>query len=385
MGGKRAYELGTACSRLSSGKNLASSRISNEGGRYPVYGANGLRGYTEQKNFEGECALIGRQGAACGNVRYFRGKAWITEHAVIAQASQDNNTRYLAYLLSTMNLGRLSGQSAQPGLSVKTLAKQEILLPPLSEQLKVAEVLASLDEKIELNARINGCLEEMLLARYRDDFTGPITESWKKGSISDIGTVVGGATPSKKHAEFFCSDGIGWITPRDLADNPNKFISHGATDITQEGYNSCSTKLLPEGSVLFSSRAPVGYIAIADSPVATNQGFKSVVPRDEYGTAFVYCFLKENTERIKEAGSGTTFVEVSGKTMKDIELPLPDHSLCSDFSQWANPLLKQQATLEKESAKLAALRDALLPKLMSGEIDVSEVDITQPNSRLYEC
>lgn len=150
----KVYELADVCSRLSSGKSIPASKVTPDG-KYPVYGGNGLRGYTEQPNFSGDCAIIGRQGAFCGNVRFFSGDAYMTEHAVVVCAKPEHNTRYLAYLLSTMNLGRLSGQSAQPGLSVKTLSKQDISLPTLEIQNRVASILAKLDEKIALNNQIN--------------------------------------------------------------------------------------------------------------------------------------------------------------------------------------------------------------------------------------
>ena len=194
--------------------------------------------------------------------------------------------------------------------------------------------------------------------------------------------MVGGATPSKKKPEYYCDSGIGWITPRDLANTSDKFISHGSSDITQQGYDSCSAKLLPAGSVLFSSRAPIGYIAIATDYLATNQGFKSVVPNEDVGTAFVYCFLKRSRNRIADAGSGTTFPEVSSKTMASIPLTLPGTDKCQKFSRWADPILKQQRILEDENHRLTLLRDTLLPKLMSGEIDVSQVDFTQLNNHL---
>lgn len=148
------YLLGDVCSRLSSGKGISAKEIT-ENGKFPVYGGNGLRGYTENYNFEGDCAIIGRQGAFCGNVRYFKGKAYMTEHAVVVCANEQHNTHYLAYLLSTMNLGRLSGQSAQPGLSVKTLAKQEVEFPSLQEQERIVAILDALDQKIEINQQIN--------------------------------------------------------------------------------------------------------------------------------------------------------------------------------------------------------------------------------------
>ncbi len=154
MPGYTQYELGNICTRLSSGKGIPASRVFSSGA-FPVYGGNGLRGYTDQSNFVGECAIVGRQGAFCGNVRYFSGEAYMTEHAVVICASKEHNTRYLAYLLSLMNLGRLSGQSAQPGLSVRTLAKQPIEMPPLEVQNRVVALLSSFDSKIEVNNKIN--------------------------------------------------------------------------------------------------------------------------------------------------------------------------------------------------------------------------------------
>lgn len=150
----KQFELGMICSRLSSGKSIPASQIVQHG-TFPVYGGNGLRGYTDRANFIGDCAIVGRQGAFCGNVRYFSGEAYMTEHAIVICANNQHNTRYLSYLLSTMNLGRLSGQSAQPGLSVKTLAKQIVELPSLVNQNKIVAILTSLDEKININKQIN--------------------------------------------------------------------------------------------------------------------------------------------------------------------------------------------------------------------------------------
>ena len=150
----KEYKMGDVFAYLKSGKGIHANEISPKG-EYPVFGANGLRGYTTRNNFEGDCAIIGRQGAFCGNVRYFKGKAYMTEHAIIAVANENNSTRFLAYLLSIMNLGRFSSQSAQPGLSVTELAKQSIKIPSLSVQKKIADILSSLDSKIELNRRIN--------------------------------------------------------------------------------------------------------------------------------------------------------------------------------------------------------------------------------------
>src|SRR5699024_2005049 len=138
---------------------------------------------------------------------------------------------------------------------------------------------------------------------------------WQQGTISDLGTVVGGSTPSKSKPEYYTENGIAWITPKDLSVNKAKFISHGENDITELGLKNSSASIMPEGTVLFSSRAPIRYIAIAAGKVTTNQGFKAVIPKPEIGTAFVYYFLKHNLSIIEGMASGSTFKEVSGSTM----------------------------------------------------------------------
>lgn len=154
----KEYKLEEVCSRLRSGKGIKSDCISNIG-LFPVIGGNGMRGYTNKSNFKGECAVIGRQGANCGNVRFFKGEAYMTEHAVVAVGNELADAYFLARLLSLMHLGNLSAQSAQPGLSIQTLSKQIIRLPSISYQREISTVLKSLDNKIELNRRINVCLQ----------------------------------------------------------------------------------------------------------------------------------------------------------------------------------------------------------------------------------
>lgn len=148
--------------------------------------------------------------------------------------------------------------------------------------------------------------------------------NWKTCTIGDLGRVVGGATPSTKEAENYDGGTIAWITPKDLAGFSGRFISRGERNITEQGLKSCSTQLMPAHTVLFSSRAPIGYIAIAEQEVCTNQGFKSVVPDEKTDYMFLYYLLKYNKEKIENLGSGTTFKEVSGSTMRGIEVRVPE-------------------------------------------------------------
>ena len=146
---------------------------------------------------------------------------------------------------------------------------------------------------------------------------------WIERKISDIGTVVGGATPSTKKPENYEDGKIAWITPKDLSTSTGRYIERGERNVTEVGLRSCSTQLLPQNTVLFSSRAPIGYVAIAANEVCTNQGFKSVIPNENTDPLFLYYLLKYNKDKIEGMGSGTTFKEVSGTTMKNIVVNVP--------------------------------------------------------------
>lgn len=146
---------------------------------------------------------------------------------------------------------------------------------------------------------------------------------WIDCKIADLGTVIGGATPSTKRLEYYENGSIAWITPKDLSTFRGRYIRRGERNITEIGLKSCSTQLLPKNTVLFSSRAPIGYIAIAENELCTNQGFKSVIPNENIDPLFLYYLLKYNKNKIESMGSGTTFKEVSGNTMKNIVVSVP--------------------------------------------------------------
>ena len=195
------------------------------------------------------------------------------------------------------------------------------------------------------------------------------------GKLSEIGTIVGGSTPSKAKSEYYAKKGIAWITPKDLSNDKSKFISHGEIDITEQGFKNCSAIKMPKGTILYSSRAPIGYIAIAKNELTTNQGFKSVIPNDDIGNAYIYYFLKSNFDLIDSMASGSTFKEISGTAMKNIPILIPDEKTLLEFQSFSSGIFDEQEKLEEENQKLASLRDTLLPKLMSGEIGVNSVQV----------
>ena len=149
-----------------------------------------------------------------------------------------------------------------------------------------------------------------------------MASEWKECTLAELGEIVGGATPSTRDESNYNGD-IAWITPKDLSTLRGRFVTYGERNITEKGLNSCSTQMMPENAVLFSSRAPIGYVAIAKNPVCTNQGFKSIVANSDNDPMFLYYLLKYNKDAIEAMGSGTTFKEVSGSTMRGIRVRVP--------------------------------------------------------------
>ena len=302
------------------------------------------------------------------------------------------DVQYLVYYFHTREgQYKILANASQVGVpalarATSTFRLIDIKLPPLDDQRRIASILSSLDWKIELNNKINADLEEMAQAIFKNWFVdfepfkdgkfvnselGMIPEGWKVGRLDEIADVVGGSTPSKAKPEYYTQKGIAWLTPKDLSNHPAVYSSRGEIDITEEGYNSTSTKLMPKGTVLFTSRAPIGYISIAQNDICTNQGFKSVVPK-KAGTCFLYCFLKYVTPEIENKSTGSTFKEASGALMKSLQVIMPEQKVFEDFEEIVCPLFARIESLEKENSRLSLLRDTLIPRLMSGELEDPE-------------
>ena len=337
-------------------------------------------------------ATIGKLGRITDDVEAYINQRVLTFRPDESIVDKD----YLYYQLcsdifSKYILNHIDSETAQPNISANSIGGFEISLPSLEEQRRIAGILGAIDDKIENNRRINTNLELQAQALYKQWFVdfefpneegepykssggkmvdselGPIPEEWRVGKLEDIGDIIGGGTPSKAVAEYYTKNGIAWITPKDLSVSHLKFTAKGETDITELGYKNSSAKIMPRGSVLFSSRAPIGYISIAKNDICTNQGFKSVVPNNGC-TAFVYYFLLSNTENIESKATGSTFKEASGALMKSLELVIPSEDILENFENIMSPIFELQEKFEAENETLATLRDTLLPKLMNGEI-----------------
>ena len=274
----------------------------------------------------------------------------------------------------------------------------EIPLPNLVIQQKIVSVLSAIDAKIELNNQINAELEKMAKTIYDywfmqfdfpDENSKPykssggemiynhsikrtIPKNWTDGTLEKLGEIVGGSTPSTTNQQNFSNEGTPWITPNDLSKNRgNKYISNGETDVSPAGIKNASLKIYPKGTVLLSSRAPIGYMAIARNELTTNQGFKSFIPNKSYSSEFIFYSLQNSLRAITQNASGSTFKEISGTTLKTIKVVLPEKKVSDDFTSKIKSIFLRQDLLEQENSELRRLRDWLLPMLMNGQVKVN--------------
>ena len=273
--------------------------------------------------------------------------------------------------------------TALPRIVLDNFKKMEINIPGLSEQKKIGDMLSTLDKRIENLRAQNRVLEQTAKTIYDYTFlqcTGRqttynktlnrnIPEDWEVKNMSELAEVVNGATPSTAEEGNF-DGGIVWITPKDLSDQKSKFVYFGERTITQKGYDSCSTTLVPVNSILMSSRAPIGLVSIAKCELCTNQGFKTFVPKSEDYTEYLYYYLLTNMKKIEQLGSGTTFKEVSRGSLTSFPVIVPDKKTLDAFNSSIKPLFEKQLVNTKQIEALTTQRNTLLPLLMTGQVEV---------------
>lgn len=380
-------------------------------GTVPVISSNGILGYHNEFKAKAPGVTIGRSGTV-GLPHFIEVDFFPHNTALFVKDFKGNSPRYIYYLIQTLGLNEYRSGSGVPTMNRNHLHPIQIrAYLDIDIQEKIASILSSLDSKIELNNKINVELEAVVKTIYdywfvqfdfpiskeqakamgkpklegkpykssggkmvwNEALKREIPEGWGHIFLDKISDIVGGSTPSKENDSYFSKDGIPWITPKDLSMNVgNKFIKHGELDVTIEGKSSASLNLLPKGTVLMSSRAPIGYLAITSNDVTTNQGFKSFVPKDYFSTEYIYYVVKNLLPVIEANASGSTFKEISGSVLKSIRTLGPQKEFVDLFTLKVNPIFKMQELLEKENQELASLRDWLLPMLMNGQVKVKD-------------
>lgn len=260
--------------------------------------------------------------------------------------------------------------SAYPSLKPSDIENFSILLPSnLYEQEAIAEVLSSLDDKIDLLHRQNKTLEALAETLFRHTFIDNAQDDWEEGTLDDVLTVKGGTTPSTKNPNFWDGD-ILWTTPRDLSNNSGMYLLDTARKITEQGLAKISSGLLPAGVLLLSSRAPVGYLAFSTNPIAINQGYIAILDDKGFSKHFIYLWLLVNMDVVKNHANGSTFQEISKTSFKQIKITKPDQDSLNDFDEEVLPIFQKIEANTLQIQTLENLRDTLLPKLMSGEVRV---------------
>jgi type I restriction enzyme S subunit len=275
-----------------------------------------------------------------------------------------NNVEYLKSQATGTTFGELAGS---------TIKSLEFFIPPLPEQKAIASVLSSLDDKIDLLHRQNQTLEKMAETLFRQWFVEEADEEWEIGTLNDVLTVKGGTTPSTKNPDYWDGD-IHWTSPRDITTMNSIYLFDTERKITEAGLKKISSGLLPKGTLLMSSRAPVGVLAFAEIPIAINQGYIAILDNKGFSKEFLFLWLKTNMDYVQSYANGSTFLEISKSAFKSLEIQIPPEKLRNEFQEWVTPHFKKIKSNQTQIRTLNALRDTLLPKLMSGKLRVKRTD-----------
>lgn len=342
---------------------------------------------------------------------------------------------FVAYSLSAWKyqnwfISIANSSGGQANISPNQILSTSILLPPIGEQKAIAHILSSLDDKIELNRQMNETLEAMAQTLFKswfvdfdpvidnallagNDIPGPLKEraemrqaqldsgkaktnseindlfpsefefteelgwipqGWEVSKIEKEYETVGGGTPSTKNPDFWEDGDIHWTTPKDLSGKQSKILLDTDRKITELGLAKISSGLLPVNTVLMSSRAPVGYLALAKIPVAINQGYIAFKCNKTLTSEYAIQWAESEMAQIKQRAGGTTFSEISKRNFRDIDILVPSSELVERYSETVKSIYDKVTANEKQSNTLANLRDTLLPKLMSGELRIVDAE-----------
>ena len=286
------------------------------------------------------------------------------------------------WLLSSIgmeSLKKITIGSTQSALTIAGLRTIPIIVPNITEQKSIAEILTVFDNKIELLQSQNKTLEEMAQTLFAEwfgkyDVDDDLPEGWRVGKLGDVTKTFGGTTPSTKNPNFW-NGNIAWTSPKDLSNSKGMFLLKTEKKITQEGLKKISSGLLPKRTLLLSSRAPIGYLALTNIELAINQGYIAILPEQYFSNNFMYLWLKENMKLVESASNGSTFMEISKSSFRNIDCIIPDKNILEKSDNIINPIFEKVLTNLIQIQTLTKTRDELLPRIMSGEVRVEEFKI----------
>jgi len=376
-------------------------------GNIAIISSSGPTGFHNEAKVKGPGVVTGRYGTL-GEVFYVREDFWPLNTTLYVRDFKGNDPRFISYFLRGLDFFAYSDKAAVPGVNRNHLHQGQVSVPTnVAEQSAIAHILGTLDDKIELNRRMNETLEAMARALFKSWFVdfdpvrakaegrdpglpkpvadlfparlvdselGEIPEGWEVRTIGGLAEIVGGSTPRTTEPAHWEDGFHHWATPKDLSSLSVPVLLDTERKITDAGLAQISSGLLPVGTVLLSSRAPIGYRAVAEVPVAINQGFIAMKPREGVSNLFLLWWAESAHDEIVSHANGSTFLEISKASFRPIGVVAPSHSSMVAFDRLARPLYQQVVARERESCTLAALRDALLPKLISGELRIKDAE-----------
>ena len=357
-------------------------------GQFPYYGASGIVDYIDGYIFEGEHVLISEDGE---NLRTRQtpiafkadGKFWVNNHAHIFKGKKKWINDYIVYYFQNTDINPYITGAVQPKLNKENLLTIPIKTLDENTTKNLVKFIRSFDDKIELNLQMNQTLEAIAQAIFKEWFvnfrinneklrinkkTG-LPEGWKEEYLGKVVAVKGGSTPSTIVSEYW-NGKYYWATPKDLSKQQSPVLLDTERKITEAGVKQISSSILPEGTLLLSSRAPIGYLTISQIPISINQGFIAIQGKI-VSNLFMYFWLKLNMDKIIGRSNGSTFQEINKTNFKEIKLIVPDKKLLKLYDGLVNQIFEKIVINTKENQTLTQLRDSLLPRLMSGKINVS--------------
>ena len=323
-----------------------------EAGNFPVYGGNGILDYTNQYNAE-NVIVVGRVGAYCGSVYRCKQKCWVSDNAICVNSKPIIDDNFLFYLMSSLDFHHFHIGGAQPLMTQDIIGSFEISLPPLEEQKRIADILSAIDDKIELNRRINANLEQQAQALYKSWFVDNKNDDWEEVELGDIATILAGGDKPEIYVE------------KQTDDCKVPIYSNGIDNEGLFGYTRCAK--IYEHSITISARGTIGFVCLRTEPYVPIVRLISVIPQYNNLSA-EYLYLWAITQNI--SGTGTTQQQLTIPYFKKTKIIIPNQELLIKFNKVISPIFITLKKNKTENYNLSNLRDTLLPKLMSGEIKV---------------
>ena len=371
-------------------------------GPHPVIASTGPVGTHHKAAVKGPGVVIGRSGSLGGG-QFIKSDFWPLNTTLWVKDFHKNDRRFCYYLLKSLNLADFNAGSGVPTLNRNHIHPLPVKVPDVPEQKAIAQILGTLDDKIELNRQMNETLKAMARALFKSWFVdfdpvrakmegsdtglppgvvslfpnhlgpsvlGEVPAGWEVIALGEVVDVVGGTTPSTKVPEYWAEGTHYWATPKDLASLNVPVLLDTERKITDAGLNKIGSGLLSRGTVLLSSRAPIGYLAIAEVPVAINQGFIGITASERVSNLFILHWCETFHEEIVNHANGSTFLEISKKDFQRILAVVPDEAVMAAFDRLIRPLYDRIVSNERESRAIANQRDTLLPALAKGAIGI---------------